>query len=59
MAAVGGPERSLVHLVKRTKLGKIKVACVNSPESVTVSGDDAAIDEFQDMLKELDIFNRK
>ncbi|KAL8833881.1 MAG: hypothetical protein Q9170_004028 [Blastenia crenularia] len=37
----------------------IKVACVNSPESVTISGDEAAIEELQAELSQRGILARK
>ena len=39
--------------------GAIKVACVNSPESVTISGDEAAIDKLQTELSPRGILARK
>lgn len=39
--------------------GKISVACVNSPKSVTLSGDTGAIDEMLKILTEEKIFARK
>ena len=39
-------------------IGKIKVACINSPESVTISGDADMIDSFANTLQSRGIFNR-
>lgn len=39
--------------------GKIRVACVNSPESVTISGDTAGIDQMLAHLQEEGAFARK
>lgn len=38
---------------------RINVACVNSPNSVTVSGDEALIDILKDRLDEAEVFARK
>ena len=35
------------------------MACVNSPDSTTISGDDAAIDELKTILDQQGVFNRK
>nr|ALQ32864.1 putative polyketide synthase [Fusarium gaditjirri] len=39
--------------------GKVVVACVNSPRSVTISGDKEAISQLESSLKERGIFARK
>ncbi|KAL2843399.1 hypothetical protein BJX68DRAFT_278030 [Aspergillus pseudodeflectus] len=39
--------------------GRIRVACFNSPSSVTVSGDVAAIDRLKELLDGKGVFNRK
>ncbi|KAF3768085.1 hypothetical protein M406DRAFT_80584 [Cryphonectria parasitica EP155] len=59
MLAVGSSEEAIAPLAKQAKCGKIRVACVNSPDSVTVSGDEAAIDELREILESRDIFARK
>jgi acyl transferase domain-containing protein len=59
MMAVGLSEDDvLVHINKLTK-GIVSVACVNSPQNTTVSGDEEAIDELVAILSSMDIFNRK
>lgn len=42
-----------------TTSGKVVVACINSPSSVTLSGDEAALNNIQGRLAARDIFNRK
>lgn len=59
MLAVGAPEESVPPLFQGIKSGRIRVACINSPASVTISGDESAIDELQGVLNESDIFCRK
>ncbi|KAF9764141.1 Reducing polyketide synthase fub1, partial [Fusarium sp. DS 682] len=59
MAAVGlGPERVSEYL-SRVTAGKIVIACINSPASVTLSGDVEGIDEVLTFLQADDIFARK
>jgi acyl transferase domain-containing protein len=59
MMAVGlSKEDSLPFLAALTK-GKAVVACSNSPSSVTISGDEAAIDELHLILEEEKMFSRK
>ncbi|KAL2132992.1 hypothetical protein VTI74DRAFT_3062 [Chaetomium olivicolor] len=59
MLAVGLGEDKVLPHVKRVKSGRLTVACINSPESTTISGDADAIDELRDTLENLSIFNRK
>ena len=59
MMAVGlGPEAVVGYLEAVTK-GKVVVACVNSPSSVTLSGDETGIDEILESLKAQNVFARK
>ncbi|KAJ5902692.1 hypothetical protein N7495_003220 [Penicillium taxi] len=58
MIAVGcGPET--IRPILKTLKGYLTIACVNSPSSVTVSGDVLAIDELEAILQEKHFFNRK
>jgi acyl transferase domain-containing protein/NADPH:quinone reductase-like Zn-dependent oxidoreductase/ubiquinone/menaquinone biosynthesis C-methylase UbiE len=61
MAAVGlGAEEVQPYLNKVTKAsGKAVIACVNSPQSVTMSGDSDAIQEIEDMCKQDGVFARR
>lgn len=59
MAAVGlGVDAVQPYLDSLTK-GKAVVACVNSPQSVTISGDEDAVDEITDLCKQDDVFARR
>ncbi|KAL4922536.1 hypothetical protein BDW62DRAFT_54743 [Aspergillus aurantiobrunneus] len=59
MVAVGlGKEAAEVYIARLTA-GKVVVACVNSPESVTVSGDIMAIKELEAQLVGDGIFARQ
>lgn len=61
MAAVGlGVEAIQPYFDRLTKEnGKAVVACVNSPQSVTISGDDAAVQEIEDLCKQDGVFARR
>ncbi|KAK4188780.1 highly reducing polyketide synthase AFT9-1 [Podospora australis] len=61
MLAVGEGETTLQERIRSLdpKGGKVTVACVNSPESCTVSGDLDAIQELQGILEGASIFNRR
>jgi acyl transferase domain-containing protein len=58
MIAVGA-SREAVEPMLKTLSGYTIVACVNSPYSVTVSGDVSAIDELEKVLQDKQLFNRK
>jgi acyl transferase domain-containing protein len=59
MMAVGlSKEEALPFLAALTK-GKAVIACSNSPSSITISGDEAAIDELHSVLEGEKIFARK
>lgn len=59
MAAVGlGVDAVQPYLDRLTK-GKAVVACVNSPQSVTISGDEDAVHEITDLCKQDDVFARR
>lgn len=59
MIAVGLDEDQIRPLIAEIRSGVVSVACVNSPFSSTVSGDEDAILELEQMLNQLSIFNRK
>ncbi|OJD32113.1 polyketide synthase [Diplodia corticola] len=59
MLAVGLGEEAVLPFVKKASKGDVVVACVNSPSSVTLSGDTVAISEVQDVLEAEKIFNRR
>ncbi|KAI0173502.1 putative polyketide synthase [Hypoxylon sp. FL1284] len=61
MAAVGlGAEEVQVYLNKLSKAnGKAVIACVNSPQSVTISGDAPAVQELEELCKQDGVFARR
>ena len=59
MMAVGASESEAEDWIARVTSGDLVVACVNSPSSVTISGDVSAINELEAMLKKDGVFARK
>ncbi|KAI0130517.1 polyketide synthase [Xylariales sp. AK1849] len=59
MMAVGAGPHEIAPLAEQLTKGLAVVACENSPNSVTVSGDDAAIDELAAKIESRQWFNRK
>ncbi|KAI8932182.1 hypothetical protein NX059_011064 [Plenodomus lindquistii] len=61
MLSVGASEQQAEAYLENLTRGTAAVACINSPRSVTLSGDAAAIDEVVERIAAADkgIFNRK
>ena len=59
MLAVGASESQAQDWIDEYSSGDVVVACVNSPSSVTLSGDAFAIDGLQAKLQEKEVFARK
>ncbi|KAI0517601.1 ketoacyl-synt-domain-containing protein [Xylaria bambusicola] len=59
MMAVGGSKEELEPMISEIKEGEIRIACYNSPSSLTLSGDEAGIDELKKVAEEKQLFNRK
>lgn len=59
MMAVGLGRKEAEKWISKVDAGQVVVACVNSPESVTLSGDVAGLDQLLPMLDEEKIFARK
>jgi NADPH:quinone reductase-like Zn-dependent oxidoreductase/malonyl CoA-acyl carrier protein transacylase len=59
MMAVGCTAEEIDPLIAQLGTGNAKIACFNSPTSLTISGDRVAIDELQNLMEEKQIFNRK
>ena len=61
MMAIGCSKEEVVPLIEQisTKGAICGIACYNSPNSLTISGDEPAIDQLQAVLQEKQIFNRK
>ncbi|KAI0460550.1 polyketide synthase [Xylaria acuta] len=52
-------ELRIRHVNETLKGGTLEIACLNSPDSHTVSGDLAKVDSFVNMLKSENIFTRR
>jgi acyl transferase domain-containing protein/NADPH:quinone reductase-like Zn-dependent oxidoreductase len=59
MMAISMSEEEATGYLNLLKSGKAVVACVNSPTSMTISGDETAIDELKSILDEKGLFTRK
>ncbi|CAM1507705.1 Fc.00g045530.m01.CDS01 [Cosmosporella sp. VM-42] len=59
MMAIGAGQDDVQPLLKGLKSGRAVVACINSPSSITTSGDEEAIAELQGIVEEKGFFNRK
>ena len=59
MMSVGLGENEVNRYIDRTAQGKAIVACINSPDSVTVSGDAWALEKLDQNFKSEGIFARK
>lgn len=59
MISVGLGEEEVSDLIADLQRGTVSVACVNSPHNTTISGDEPAILEFEEILNRLGVFNRK
>lgn len=62
MMAVGSAPEVVAPLIRDTNskgIGRINIGCINSPESVTISGDEQAIDDLYNVLSQQGVFTRK
>jgi zearalenone synthase (highly reducing iterative type I polyketide synthase) len=59
MMAVGLSSETAQGYIAKVSQGKLVVACVNSPSSVTISGDESGVDELNQILKADSVFCRK
>lgn len=59
MAAIGASSEEVLTWLDELEHGEAAIACVNSPSSITVSGDAAAIDELVAKLTPMGVFARK
>lgn len=59
MMAVGMTPKDATPFIAGLTQGKVTVACINSPSSITVSGDSPAVTELEEILKAKGVFARK
>ena len=59
MLAAGLSADDALSYIEGIALGRATIACINSPKSVTLSGDVSAIDELHRRLEEKGVFSRR
>ncbi|KAK3170552.1 Type I Iterative PKS [Lepraria neglecta] len=59
MIAVGASQEMTQALIDDCARAKVVIACINSPFSMTVSGDEAAISEIQHLADKRQVWNRR
>lgn len=59
MLAVGATEEETQAIIDASAGDRVVIACVNSLSSMTVSGDEAAIDRVRDLAEKKSIWNRR
>lgn len=59
MLAIGTSQEEATSMIDELKHGQVVVACINSPSSVTASGDASAIDELQAVAEKRKFFARR
>lgn len=59
MLATGLSADDVQPYIEGINSGNVTIACINSPKSVTLSGDVGAIDELHSILEEKGLFSRK
>jgi len=59
MMAVGGTKEEFAPLLDNLEAREARIACFNSPTSLTISGDDDAIAELEKIMAEKEVFHRR
>jgi len=59
MMAVGGSKEEVAPLIDALKEKEVRIACFNSPSSLTISGDEPALAELERLVEEKQMFNRR
>ena len=59
LLAIGASPENAASMIEELEKGQVVVACINSPSSVTASGDASAIDELQSADQKKNLFTRK
>ncbi|KAF2119203.1 putative polyketide synthase [Lophiotrema nucula] len=59
MMAIGCGKEEVDPLIQQLSQREARIACYNSPQSLTISGDSPAIVELGEMLEDKQIFNRR
>ncbi|KAK4162823.1 polyketide synthase [Cladorrhinum sp. PSN259] len=59
MMAVGGSKEEFLPLIEGLREKEVRIACYNSPSSLTISGDEPALAELEKICEEKQLFNRR
>jgi acyl transferase domain-containing protein/NADPH:quinone reductase-like Zn-dependent oxidoreductase len=59
MMAVGGSKEDVEPLIDGLTEKQVRIACFNSPSSLTISGDEPALAELEKVVEEKQMFNRR
>ena len=59
MLAVGASEKDAEDVIAQNDIDDVNVACINSPSSVTLSGNESGINQVETLLKDSGVFARK
>ncbi|CAK7224927.1 Type I Iterative PKS [Sporothrix bragantina] len=59
MMAVGGSKEEFQPLIDNLKEKEVRIACYNSPSSLTISGDEPALAELEKICEDKGMFNRR
>ena len=59
MMAVGGSKEDFLPLLEGLQEKEARIACYNSPSSLTISGDEPALAELEKICEEKQLFNRR
>lgn len=59
MMAVGGSKEDVAPLIDALTANEVRIACFNSPSSLTISGDEPAIAELERVVEEKQMFVRR
>ncbi|RAK99944.1 putative polyketide synthase [Aspergillus ibericus CBS 121593] len=59
MLAIGISADDAQTYIDQLQSGKASVACINSPHSVTISGDESAIQELEERVRDKEVFSRR
>ncbi|CCC12643.1 hypothetical protein SMACR_07941 [Sordaria macrospora] len=59
MMAVGGSKKEFTPLIEGLQEKEVRIACYNSPSSLTISGDEPALAELERICEKKQLFNRR
>lgn len=59
MMAIGGTKEEVSPLIESLTAKEARIACFNSPSSLTISGDEPAIAELEKLAEDKQMFNRR